>query len=220
MFDRVFCINLDRRPKRWEQFCSQFDDAWPWRCPERWPAVEGERPRGYLASNGAWGCWQSHMAIWREQVAKGWDSVLVFEDDAVLCLDVVDRMRACIERLPESWDQVYFGGQHLRTTEFPPHQVNDCVLRGHYINRTHCYAIRRKFAEVCLREIAGINDTKDERLHHVDHRLCQLHLSGEYEIFCPIRFCVAQGRGKSDVTGRRVREHWWNQFPYESPVTC
>lgn len=228
MFDHAVVINLDSRPDRIAAFWRGFPADWPWRRPERWPAVDGQQhgpPAWFGAPVGAWGCYQSHVAAWRWQAEVEWDAMLIFEDDAVFCRDVVAKMQDAIDCMPGDWDQIYFGGQHLDTNELPPEVVvQGRLCRGRYVNRTHAYAIRLPFARAALEAIDCPSPTDDQRLHHVDYRLGEMHASGQYNIYAPWRFCIGQASGESDVRpnrngGRRHhREHWWNQFPIVEPV--
>lgn len=224
LFDRVFVISLSRRHQRLERFWRNFPSNWPWAKPIRWDAVDGSKakiPNWFNAPPGAWGCYKTHIQLWLEQFVEQWDSMLVFEDDAILGRNAIQTIRKTMQVVPGDWDMVYFGGQHLRTNQQPPEVVlQDELIRGKFINRTHCYAIRRKFAEVALDKIDCPPKTKDGRLHHVDFRLCALHETGKYGIYAPWRFCVGQEAGESDIRGHRVkprgqyvRQHWWNQFP-------
>jgi len=224
MFDRTFVINLDRRPDRWERFQSQFPVDWPFALPERWSAVDGEAvevPEWFGAGAGAWGCLQTHVAIWWAQVENEWDSVLVLEDDAVFCRDAVQIMQQTMDLVPDDWDQVYFGGQHLDTNDRAPEvAVQDKLCRCRYTNRTHAYAIRQGFACEVIDYVDCPND-RNARIQHVDYMLGDLH--DGHNVFAPWRFCIGQVSGTSDVAagrrgGRHVTEHWWNQFPIVEPA--
>ena len=194
----------------------------------KWPAVDGndcDLPMWFKASAGAWGCLQSHLSVWRWQVKWGLDAIMVCEDDAVFCRDIVRRIQGVMACVPNDWEQIYFGGQHLNTNDLPPETViQDRLIRCRYVNRTHCYMIRLPFAQAALDAVDRPFETADPRLHHVDYQLGEMHASGEYNIYAPWRFCVAQASGESDVRMNRrgrpqhVREHWWNQFPIEEPA--
>lgn len=224
MFDAVFCINLDRRPERWEEFQRRIPVGFPWQV-HRWPAVDGRVvpiPSWFRCPAGAWGCYLSHRMIWAGMVNAGMESALILEDDAVFAHNAVATMLETLEVVPD-WDQIYFGGQHLDTNDRPPvSEIPQKLIRCRNVNRTHAYAITREFAEVALNHMDG-EWPPDPRLHHVDYRLAELHDS--HRVFAPWRFCIGQARGKSDVrTSRRVPavvcEHWWNQFPIVDPVTA
>lgn len=229
MFDRVFVINLDRRPDRWEAFLKRFPADWPWRQPERVSACDGkacEVPEWYKAPVGAWGCHQSHVRLWWEQLENEWESVLILEDDAVFARQAVPLMQETLSLVPDDWDQLYFGGQHLKTNEdeTPPEvAIQDKLCRCRYVNRTHAYAMRLPFAEAALESIDCQSPADDGKLHHIDYRLGEMHATGRWNIYAPWRFCVGQAGGESDVRngrrgGQHVREHFWNCFPIEEPA--
>lgn len=227
MFDRVVCVNLDRRPERWERFSKQFPAYWPFAYPERFSAVDGQqtgKPDWFPASHGAWGCLQSHLRIWEESLNAGHDAVLVFEDDAVCCRDFVQQLVDFLAAVPNDWDMLYPGGQHLFTSDLPPQFVDQTcrVVRGHYINRTHCYAIRGRMMRAAYDDLqTPPTHPARENDYHVDHRLCKMHWSGNWNIYAPQRFIVGQEAGRSDVVlNHRARPcQWWNQFPIADPTT-
>lgn len=229
MFDS-YVINLARRPKRWKAFWQRFPADWPWSCPQRFTAIDGANcqiPDWFKAPIGAWGCYRSHVAIWRGFQAREWESLLVLEDDAEFCRGAVQTMRETLACVPDDWDQIYFGGQHLRCglNDLPPEVViPDKLVRCRYVNRTHAYLIRRRFAEAALAEIDKPSESTNGQDHHVDYRLGDMHASGRWNIYAPWRFCVGQAKGESDVRDNRrrkpqhVRAHMWNHFRAVEPA--
>lgn len=225
MFDRIFVINLDRRPDRWREFWQRLPADMPLGVLERFPAIDGtkcEIPEWFKGSVGAYGCLLTHVNIWAIQQQQRLDSVLVLEDDAVFSRDAMSVIRETIELVPDDWDQIYFGGQYLNTNEKPPEVViHDKLVRCRAVNRTHAYAMRLPFAQVCLDHVDKQPWPDNPRLHHVDYRMEELHDS--HHVYAPWRFCVGQARGTSDVrqAGKRparVVEHWWNQYPIVEPA--
>jgi len=80
-FPHKFCINLDRRPERWEQMRAKFE-----RCGvegvQRFAAVDGQNaivPANWSDSPGAYGCLRSHLEIIEEARRCSWPNVLIFE---------------------------------------------------------------------------------------------------------------------------------------------
>src|SRR5690349_1383334 len=67
LFDRIVCINLDRRPDRWESFSQRLAPAGiPADRVMRFAAIDGTilpPPPWWKAGRGAWGCHQSHVRV-------------------------------------------------------------------------------------------------------------------------------------------------------------
>lgn len=207
MFDEAWVINLDRRADRWSRW-SRWSEAlrslrfFP--TPRRFSGVDGRRgappPRGWRATAGAWGCFQSHLRLWRDAIARGVRSVLVFEDDALLCDDFDAAAAQFAYSTPGDWDMVYFGGQHNR----PPRPINAHVVQCEGVLRTHAYGVCGEL----LRTLPGLLADSNT---HVDVRLSELH--AYWHVYAPTRWLVGQCGGTSDVLGtrpHRVVERWWS----------
>jgi len=130
-------INLDSRPDRWDFFLAGADN---WReafgCgPQRCSAVAGIDLPGFnqppwfkpgmterrkLSWAGKAGCILSHRKAISIAVEKGWDQVLVLEDDALLTDHAVrlwkEDLSQLVKDLPADWGAVYL----CTTTAFPP----------------------------------------------------------------------------------------------------
>ncbi len=84
-----FCVNLDRRPDRYEKFVSR------WTGVERFSAVEGDKLHFTPAEIRMWGmndhvwnrriigCAYSHMKLWKQLLDSDMDAYLIMEDDAI-----------------------------------------------------------------------------------------------------------------------------------------
>ena len=241
-FDLVVVLGLERRPERLKRFWQTLPKAWPCRQVRHVAAVDGKRckppdwyrptrpqdrnklwrPRAKTAPDlsGAWGCLRSHHRIWETALNSGADSVLVFEDDAIFCPEFSDRLRAFLDAVPDDWDQLYLGGQHLGTQGQWPIAVNTQVIRGRCVNRTHAYAIRGPMLAEVYRRFAGTWASARSEMFHVDHQLCNVHRAYDAEagryarnIYCPRKWLVGQAEGISDVKHQKPEhEHWWNDY--------
>ena len=92
--ERCFLMNLDRREDRLKEWLQQLPDSWPFPQPERFAAIDGRRcatPPQWKAGNGAWGCYRSHCLILEKCLIEGFDSYVVFEDDAGFVEDFAER---------------------------------------------------------------------------------------------------------------------------------
>lgn len=218
MFERILCLNLDRRPERWEAFCRRVPADWPFCLPQRYAAVDGSRtgvPEGFTAQPGAWGCYQTHLRILEDLLTQGISSALILEDDAVFCDHFSERVAAFLAELPDDWELLYLGGQHLAG---PAESLRPGgpVLRPRNVNRTHAYAVRGEAIRQIYHHLARVHIAP--RGAHVDYLMGELCERGELRVYCPRRFLVGQVAGPSDVTGKPCLGRWWNQFPIRDPV--
>src|SRR5271155_898312 len=93
LFPQKFCINLQRRPDRWDKMLHQF------RLHDiqnviRHDAVDGRglTPRAeWKHGAGAYGCLLSHLGIVRKAQESGLPAVLILEDDVVFHDDFQER---------------------------------------------------------------------------------------------------------------------------------
>jgi len=215
MFDQVVCINLPRRRDRWLRFERELPEDWPFGKPVRAMGVDGLQvpmpAPGWPP--GAWGCMRSHLRVWEDALAWGVESLLVFEDDALFCEDFAVRTKAFLDHVPDDWDQLYFGGEHMPRAP-SPEGVNDYVLRCQDVNRTHAYAMRRRMLEAAYSMLCCFPDKGFEmrtRLdYHVDNKFGELHRGGEFNVYAPRDWLVGQAAGRSDVTtANPKRAQWW-----------
>ena len=148
-FDAIFCLNLDDDTVRWQQMRDRFAvlDI-DWRV-ERFPAIA-------TPSNHHFGCAQS----WRQMVAtaeaRGYDHVLIFEDDAIFLDDTRTVLRTAIDELAGiEWDLCFLGAC-VHAHEFPLLPGRTALQECGPVTCTHALAVhRRAFA----RMLADIPDS-------------------------------------------------------------
>lgn len=141
----AFCITLERRPDRWRRFQDQsgIDGL----DLKKFLGVDGKkldvrkderislftrrniisksrRSHEELDSIGGVGCALSHIAIWQWMVDNNQEVCLIFEDDAVVPPDFVQRANTCISEStllkdPKKWDMWLVGGSWDELTQIP-----------------------------------------------------------------------------------------------------
>ena len=81
MYDKIYCINLDKRTDRWEEFQRDVLEGLELDKDkfERISAIDTSGLSG--KDTGAIGCSLSHLKIWKDVIDNGYNSVLIFEDD-------------------------------------------------------------------------------------------------------------------------------------------
>ncbi len=209
MFDRIYLINLKRRPDRISAF-EKLRAEKGWNLPEPiiFEAVDGSKvgvPDYYIAGGGAWGCCRSHVRIIEQCVMDDVGSVLVLEDDLTWMSDAWDRLAGFMKSLPSDWDQLMLGGQHLRKTE----SVSPGVHRCSNCHRTHAYAVRGRAMKDLLNLWYKCNT-------HVDHAMGPWQ--AKWRVYAPDPFIFGQGPGKSDISGNRDNARFWTPPSQSAPV--
>jgi GR25 family glycosyltransferase involved in LPS biosynthesis len=113
-FPYLVCINLDRRPERWQQMQRKFAQHGI-NSVQRFPALDGEKmklPANWVHTPGAYGCLLSHLQVVREARRLSVASVLILEDDVVFDHQLEKKFSAGIGQLPSDWDMLFFGALH------------------------------------------------------------------------------------------------------------
>ena len=99
--DHIYCLNLERSVERREKITKEFEkEALE---VEFFKACDGKA----IGKSGVFGCAQSHINIWKDVVVKGYENVLIFEDDVWLEKDFKKYLE--ILEPPEKWDVLYLG---------------------------------------------------------------------------------------------------------------
>jgi collagen beta-1,O-galactosyltransferase len=152
-FDQVYCLNLDRRPdrmermkKRFEYFGIEF---------KRFSAVNGKamsddeyaKYKLYKKklSKAELACTLSHKKIYEDALEKGYEKILVLEDDARFVANFLDRIQ---EITKFDWDFVLLGSSQLDQI---PEVNNGFYHPSERTWGTFAYAIQRKCFEKILK---------------------------------------------------------------------
>lgn len=220
-FDHCPVINLNSRADRWRAFQEGLPSDWPWAAPTRWSATPGRvlppPPRWWQPGKAAWGCYWSHLRIIEEQIREQHEAVLIMEDDACFAPDFTEQALEFLKHVPDDWDMLYLGGQHLKQKQRMPERVNDHVLRPFNVNRLHGYAVRLKAAPVLWTHLTDWEDWRKRPRQHVDHRLGILHEQRRVRVYTPHRWLIGQGASKSDIMNRVMGERFWNGHLSKDP---
>lgn len=211
-FQKIYVINLDRRPDRWETFRKQIPSDWPFCEIERVSAIDGKRvpsPTWWSSGNPAWGCYRTHLRLLEECMNKGVESVLLLEDDATFLPDFSKRVTEFLRHVPKDWGMLYLGGQHLHVKEHPPKPVNKHVYVPYNVNRTHAMALRGDTMKHVYKFLHEFSNWK--KGNHIDHWLGRFHQerNPKYPVYCPGQWLIGQGPGSSDISGREAPDRVW-----------
>lgn len=196
-FPHKVCINLDRRPGRWQRMQAEFARH-EIESVRRFAALDGNAlvlPATWNHSAGAYGCLLSHVRVVEEARRLGHESVLIFEDDAVFDPEFKIKFASFSEELPSDWDMLYFGALH----KDEPLKVSDHVYRITKANSTYAYALKPTVYDAFIKLNSRPEDVLDVNAYHLQER---------FNCYCFLPNLAWVQSEYSDVQNRLER-HWY-----------
>ena len=138
-FEKVYCINLDRRSDRWDCVINNFNKN-NIKC-ERFSAKDGyeiDLPSPFrFELAGA----ISHLNVIKKAKENNLKNVLIFEDDVEFIDNLEELFSEKIKNVPEDWDLIFFGGNHVGSLV----KINKDVYKMTWSYALQMYAINSKF---------------------------------------------------------------------------
>jgi GR25 family glycosyltransferase involved in LPS biosynthesis len=197
-FDGIFFINLDRREDRLALIQQQLNimDI----KANRISAVDGNllNPDPKIGNGwnhkGVAGCALSHRKVIQLAKERGYKSFMVIEDDTIFS-DEFREVDFYLKQLPEDWDMVYFGGNHMG--ELKPVNVN--VARCSHTLTTNCYAMKDTMYDLMLQAIP--EDVKLLQMP-IDVLFTSIQKSGKYNCYTFKPHLVWQDSIFSDIENK------------------
>ena len=143
-FDKIYCINLDRRKDRWIEATNEFNKI---NCKVgRFSAIDGKKLKiidtEKKINNSEIGCFMSHYQILKKIVNSEGDKFLILEDDIVFNNNFNDNFFLYEKQLPDDWDMVYMSGNNTK----PMIKITDNVYKTNGTLALHSYFIKKKTA--------------------------------------------------------------------------
>jgi glycosyl transferase family 25 len=197
LFSKIVCINLDRRPERWQRMQHELARH-GFHHVQRFSACDGEslaKPAGWIHSAGAYGCLLSHVEVVREAQRSNAPSVLIFEDDTVLDPDFQSKLASFSKEVPDDWDMLYFGALH----KDEPAKISKHVGRITKANSTYAYALKNTVYDAFIELNARAEHVLDMNSYLLQER---------FNCYCFMPNLAWVEAEYSDVQNRLER-HWY-----------
>lgn len=196
MFPLNVCINLDRRPERWQRLQSAF--AQNVGSVHRFSAIDGTDialPPNWIHTAGSYGCLCSHVDVVRKARDAGVSSVLIFEDDVVFDPQFKEKFSMFIQELPADWDMLFLGALH----KDEPIKIAEHVARITKANSTFAYAIRGTVFDAFIELHSRAEHVLDMNNYQLQER---------FKCYCFMPNLVWVESEYSDVQNR-LENHWY-----------
>lgn len=160
-FDKVYLINLKRRPDRLSQATAElsnngidFDvfeaiDGNPGNIPPTCPLLD--RP-GHI------GCVLSHVSIIQKAKSLNLKNILILEDDVLFYNNLTEKFNTAITYLPEDWEMLYFSGN---TENNKLKHIDGTIFQCFGTLTTHAYAIKHTLFDQVIEGQLKLNSPVD-----------------------------------------------------------
>lgn len=186
---KIYCINLDRRPDRWQVVSEQFQKHGL--EVERFAAIDAQvykmKPTEAFT--------MSHYYVIDKASYQDLPSVLIFEDDVVLHDNFKPALEYCMLHLPDDWDILYLGGSHREK----PVPVNDHIYKITHTLTTHAYILRNTMYAVVLNSLWNSKEPAD---------CIYTQLQKQFNCYVTNPPLAWQRDGFSDIEGRYMDYPW------------
>ena len=202
--DQTYCINLDTRTDRWAEVYQRFERVGIDTYVKRISAVVDNDPR--------LGCATSHKNIVKDAINKGYQNILIFEDDVLFLHESEPNFHEIISFLKanQKWELFYLGGSPMYPAMYKKGSIFKCRFY-----HTHAYIIHKRAYEKVLH--SGLPIDVWFSLNLASYGFSPLY--------------AVQGPGRSDIQNRDlynlkhsmlrrydklvnpfVIRRWWNYF--------
>lgn len=196
-FDKIYCINLDRRPDRWQE-CEEIfakQDL----IVERISAVDGNPDPANIRMTatdnrvitpGTIGCAMSHLKVVQQAKSENLSKILILEDDIDFIENVNQKFEEYILFVPNSWQLLYTGGNHL----------------GHHNVKTinqHCVRIFNTYTTHFIGMRSTLFDTMINRIpSHITNPIDVIYAEWQrqFESYCIVPHLSWQRTSFSDIS--------------------
>lgn len=140
-FDKIYCLNLDRKIEKWYNIKKKCDKLNIF--IERFSAVDGDNINQSILNKYekinkyAVGCLLSHYNIIKNAQKNNYKRILILEDDVLFCNNLIEKFSKFISKIND-WKLLYLGGTQ--------HKWNDINIKNGYylaknVDGTFAYAV-------------------------------------------------------------------------------
>lgn len=210
--EKRYCLSLKRRPdrrrlvsKNLEEHDIEF---------EFFDAVDGQfmnidrsgcNEWMSNASKGTFGIIESYIQLVKNAEFLGLSNFLIFEDDVEFCNTFQKDVNIFLENVPDDWDIIYFGGNHLDHFPVP---VNEYVSRCVSTRTTHALIFRNTCYNKVLDKITSFYSP-------VDEMLAEMQKKGEVIAYVPVPSLVWQFESYSDIEEKKANYEFLKTYTEE-----
>jgi GR25 family glycosyltransferase involved in LPS biosynthesis len=163
-FDKVFCINLEKRKDRWSETVTELKKWDLFSGVNRFLGIDGSKltydNKKFRVNSGELGLLKTHIKILQLAKNKKYKNILILEDD-IEFTEEIKNLDKYMSLVPSDWDILYFGGNHNTHIGEQINKINDNIIKCSKTYTTHCVAFKSTTYDKCLNLIKGCDNPID-----------------------------------------------------------
>ena len=149
-FDKIYCINLDRREDRWDETLVELNKWGLSDYISRYSAIDGNTLNNDTTiNNGELGILNTHINIISEAKENNYKNILILEDD-IEFTEEIKNLDEYMSLIPSDWDMIYFGGNHNKHMGKQINFLNDKIIKLNETYGIHCMSINNSIYDLIL----------------------------------------------------------------------
>ena len=198
-FDKIYCINLDRREDRWNETLEELKKWGLSDSVSRYSAIDGNTLNNHtIINNGELGILTTHINIITEAKENNYNNILILEDD-IEFTEEIKKLDEYMSLVPSDWDMLYFGGNHNKHIGKQINFLNEKIIKLNETYGIHCVAINNSIYDLILNLIS-------ERKKAIDVYYADIQKSYNCYGFNPS--IALQRESFSDIQNKNVNYKW------------
>lgn len=204
-FDKIFCINLDSRPDRWEKSKIEFDKHGI--KVDRISAIDGKKLNISPNPEGVKACALSHLHVLKLAKYLGLDNYLILEDDIEFHENFVNLFNEIKEQIPNNWDLLYLGANHYWGQNLQ--KISDHIYKCEYSVAAHAVGIKHTVYDLFIEKLNDLSKPCD--MHFAE---AQAYINA----YVIVPHLAWQKEGYSDIQYQNMNYWFLKDHAYPNPI--
>lgn len=192
---------------------------------EEYNELELKRNKGFIESPGAWGYIRTYESIMRYSLKKGYNKILILEDDVSLDLKFEEKFEAFINKVGKDWKVIQLGASQYHWDSIP--SLDEAKEQGFYHP-----SILHTCGSFAIGIDLSIGEELLDNLSYMEAPFDHIPLGKIYENYrdkCFVSFPnialpdvrISSIRGKRDQMSHSIKMKWEQKnfaFPMRPPI--
>lgn len=196
-FKNIYCINLEHRKDRWDKVSEEFK-KFGIENVNKFNAVDGNKldyslmTYNPLLLKGEIGVLFSHIKLIKMAKEQNLENILILEDD-VCFTNELNRLDFYMEQVPENWDLLYLGANHMMSDRLI--QIKPNIVKLNHSFGLQCVAVKNTIYDRILELSLKLGKQVD--VYYTD-------IQKESNVYCLHPNIALQEQGFSDIQNKNV----------------